>query len=128
MEAVLAHDRAMAERKELARKQKERALAQMQNMQRRFLERNRQQMLDLDTSVEEVYALFTTPLYTRSLCPSNLMHIFIHSHICTHFLVHSFDGKSLLKFPHIYISLIYKHTLYTHSPTHSLTNSPTHTQ
>ena len=64
MEAVLAHNRAMAERKELARKQKERALAQMQNMQRRFLERNRQQMLDLDTSVEEVYALSTTPLYT----------------------------------------------------------------
>ena len=57
MAAILAQDKAMAERKELAQKQKERALAQMQSMQRKFLEKNREQLLNLETSVDEPYAL-----------------------------------------------------------------------
>ena len=95
MEAVLAHNRAMAERKELARKQKERALAQMQNMQRRFLERNRQQMLDLDTSVEEVYALSTTSL--------SLLAVYTHTHTLSFTLPLYFDAIcSISSFIHTY--------------------------
>ena len=71
MAAILAQDKAMAERKELAQKQKERALAQMQSMQRKFLEKNREQLLNLETSVDEPYALclllsphsFSPPLF-----------------------------------------------------------------
>ena len=56
MAATLAQDKALAERKEMARRQREKAMAQMQNMQRKFLEQNREHMLDLETSgVDEVY-------------------------------------------------------------------------
>ena len=61
--AMLAQDIALAERKELVKKQKEKAMAQMQSMQRRFLERNREQMLDLEApGVEEPYVfLLSSP-------------------------------------------------------------------
>lgn len=51
-----AQDKEVAARKELAKKQRERAMAQMQNMQRKFLEKNKEHMLDLETVGEdEVY-------------------------------------------------------------------------
>ena len=54
-EGAAVQDEATA-RKELAKKQQEKAMAQMQNMQRKFLEKNREHMLDLDVgdAVEQV--------------------------------------------------------------------------
>ena len=54
---LLAQDEEAAARKELAKKQREKAMAQMQNMQRKFLEKNKEHMLDLETAVgqEEMY-------------------------------------------------------------------------
>ena len=46
-EGAAVQDEATA-RKELAKKQQEKAMTQMQNMQRKFLEKNREHMLDLD--------------------------------------------------------------------------------
>ena len=64
--AVLqAQDEAVAARKELAKTQREKAMAQMQNMQRKFLEKNKEHMLDLESSADpdEVYeSLLTHPL------------------------------------------------------------------
>ena len=54
--AMLAQDEAMSARRELAKKQRERAMAQMQSMQRKFLEKNKEHMLDHEAvEVEEVY-------------------------------------------------------------------------
>ena len=52
-----AGDEAATARKELAKRQREKAMAQMQNMQRKFLEQNRAHILDLEASggVDEVY-------------------------------------------------------------------------
>lgn len=77
MAAILAQDKAMAERKELAQKQKERALAQMQNMQRKFLEKNREQLLNLETSVDEPYAL--SLLLSPHSFPPPLLHLLLLS-------------------------------------------------
>ena len=46
-EGEAVQDEATA-RKELAKKQQEKAMTQMQIMQRKFLEKNREHMLDLD--------------------------------------------------------------------------------
>ena len=51
--AFQAQDEAVSARKELAKKQREKAMEQMQNMQRRFLEKNKEQLLDLQTSSGE---------------------------------------------------------------------------
>ena len=58
-----AQDEAVAARKELAKKQREKAMAQMQNMQRKFLEKNKEHMLDLTAGEDDVYVCIVQCLY-----------------------------------------------------------------
>lgn len=60
-EDTAALDKEVTAKKELAKKQREKAMEQMQNMQRRFLEKNKEHMLDLETGGEdEVYVTCTS--------------------------------------------------------------------
>ena len=60
-EDTAAQDKEVTAKKELAKKQREKAMEQMQNMQRRFLEKNKEHMLDLETVGEdEVYVNLCT--------------------------------------------------------------------